>query len=490
MNMEPLLPFELRVSDLGSRQRLRSLHGQLRTAILKGRLCAGAKLPSTRSLALALAIGRNTVVSAYDMLISEGYLRAARGSGTYVATLNPGLAPQRESARHRLARDLLPRAWRTARPRALDQRRVRFDFRIGIPDLDRFPRSIWCRLLGRSQRRGARVEDLYAAPAGVERLRFAIARHISNTRAIACGPADLIVTAGAQHAFDLIARILVVPGRTVVALEDPGYAPLAAVFRAAGAHLVAVPVDEHGMVTKRVPPGAHVICVTPSHQFPLGGVLPIDRRLALLEYARRNGAVIIEDDYDSEFRFGDRPLDALQTLDQCESVFYVGSFSKILSPDLRTGFTIAPPWARDPLLSALQVNVWNCPSVYQQALADFILEGHLARHLRRVGREYSLRRKLLLDGLRTELSPWFTPIESSAGLHIAARVADGYAPEALVAKARRCGVAIENVADVAQWGSRKRAVRVVLFGYGCISQQDIAAAIGTLRNGLRQIHGN
>lgn len=488
--MEPLLPIELRVADPNSRQRVRSLYGQLRTAILQGRLCAGTKLPSTRALAGALGIGRNTVLAAYDMLISEGYLRTARGSGTYVAKLDSGLAPQRASRTHRLSGDLLPRTWRGAHPRALDQRRVRFDFRIGIPDLARFPRAIWCRLLGRLQRRGARMEDLYGAPAGVDRLRSAIARHVSNSRGIACGSADVIVTAGAQHAFDLIARILVVPGRTVVAVEDPGYAPLAAVFRASGARLVPVPVDEHGMVTNRLPPGVHIICVTPSHQFPLGGALPIDRRLALLEYARRCGAVIIEDDYDSEFRFGHTPLDALQTLDRCGSVFYVGSFSKILSPDLRTGFTIVPPWARDPLLAALQVNLWNCPSVNQQVLADFILEGHLARHLRRMGREYSLRREMLLAGMRTKLSPWFSPIASSAGLHVAARVADGYTPETLVAKALRCGVAIENVADVAQCGNRNRTIRVVLFGYGCISQQEIPVAIETLGNSLRRRHAN
>jgi GntR family transcriptional regulator / MocR family aminotransferase len=485
--MEPLISLAVRVAAPGSRRRLTSLHAALRAAILEGRLRADAKLPSTRTMARSLGVGRNTVLAAYDMLASEGYVRSALGSGTYVAQVTAGRAPVIGSAPRRLPRDLMPRAWRCASPLTLDTRQFRFDFRVGVPDMDKFPRTVWRRLLIRAQRRAARSNDAYAGPAGDARLRAAIAAHVSHTRAVACETEDVIVTSGAQHAFDLIARVLVVPHRTLVALEQPGYAPLAAVFRSWRARIVSVPVDEHGLVANRVPAGAHIVCVTPSHQFPLGGVLPIERRLLLVEHARRQGAVIIEDDYDGEFRFAGRPLDALKTLDQWQSVFYVGSFSKLLSPELRLGFMIVPPWARDPLLAALQINSWRCPGAAQHALADFILEGHLARHLRHAGREYAAKRAVLQDALRTQLSPLLTPIPSSAGLHIAARLAGPWNAEALMARARERDVAIESVAGgIVDLRSRRRPCGEVLFGYGCISQTDIPAGIKIVRDILQE----
>ena len=209
---------------------------------------------------------------------------------------------------------------------------------------------------------------------------------MSFTRAVAARPEDVVVTTGAQQAFDLLARILVTPGRTLVALEDPGYPPLRAAFRAAGARLVPVPVDAEGLVVARVPRAAGIVCVTPSHQFPLGTAMSIERRTALLALAQARGLVVIEDDYDSEFRFGGRPLEALQTLDRSASVFYVGTFSKSLSPLLRTGFVVAPPWARDALVAAKRASDGENPPLPQEALALLIAEGHLARHVRRMRR--------------------------------------------------------------------------------------------------------
>ncbi|WP_329955905.1 PLP-dependent aminotransferase family protein [Cupriavidus necator] len=223
-------------------------------------------------------------------------------------------------------------------------------------------------------------------------LREAIASHVSFARAVACGADDVVVTSGAQQAFDLIARVLVTPGKTVVAVEDPGYPPLRHAFAAAGARLVPVPVDDEGMQVDQLPAGARVICVTPSHQFPLGATLSLARRRALLAFARRHGAVVVEDDYDGEFRHGGRPLDALQTLDQDQLVWYVGTFSRSLFPGLRLGYAVVPPWARDAVVAAGQYTDWHSALLAQDTLAAFMAEGHLARHIRKMRAAYTGRR--------------------------------------------------------------------------------------------------
>ncbi len=266
----------------------------------------------------------------------------------------------------------------------------------------------------------SKASAAYQPPQGSVALREAIARHASLTRAVACQADDIIVTAGAQQAFDLLARVLVTSGRTVVALEDPGYPPARTAFAATGAKLVSVPVDEEGLVVERLPPQAKVIYVTPSHQFPLGTPLSMRRRAALLEFAQTRGAVIIEDDYDGEFRFGGRPLDALQTLDRAESVFYVGTFSKSVFPMIRLGFIVSPPWARSTLLTAKQFTDWHCAVLAQETLAAFISDGLLARHARTMRPIYNGRRELLLQTLEKDFGRWLTPLPSSAGLHVTA----------------------------------------------------------------------
>jgi GntR family transcriptional regulator/MocR family aminotransferase len=326
--MEPLFELPLVLPTRGSHQVLRALHQQLRAAIVDGRLQPGSRLPSTRALASSHGISRNTAVAAYDLLSSEGYVSARKGSGCYVAQALSRPPRGKVKAGNTAAADRLSSFWRgrRRRRRAADDS-LAFHFRCGAPETRLFPYDIWRRLSNRGLRNLLRSEVRYD-PQGLPELRSAIAKHVSVSRAVACRTEDVLVTNGAQQAFDLLARVLASGRRTTVAVENPSYPPMRAAFEAAGAKLSPVPLDAEGMLVQRLPAQARVVCVTPSHQFPLGTAMSMGRRMELLEFARTTGAVVIEDDYDCDFRFDGRPLDALQTIDRHESVFYVGTFSK------------------------------------------------------------------------------------------------------------------------------------------------------------------
>lgn len=458
---------------------LRSLHGQLRAAILAGRLRPGVRLPSTRSLARACGVSRNTAVAAYELLLSEGYVSARRGSGTVVASLpSQPYAAHPHQGRRRYARQL-HRQWRgrLLAPERVPVAPARYDFQIGVPYAAGFPFPIWRRLSGRVDRwlRDGRLKS--TDPQGLPELRTAIARHVSYSRAVACDPADVIVTAGAQQAFDLLARILTSPGHGTVAIENPGYPPVGAAFAAHGARLVRVPVDAEGLQVERIPAHASVVCVTPSHQFPLGAAMSARRRSELIERCAKQSAVIIEDDYDSEFRFSDRPLDALQTLDRSQSVCYVGTFSKSLLPELRLGYIVAPHWALPALVAAKQVADGYSSPLTQATLALLIREGHLTRHIRKMQRLYARRRARLLDELQSACGSWLEPLPSVAGLHVAARLTTGRAEGPVIAQALAAGVAVR---PLGAYYSAPPTVPGLVFGYGNISETDLVAGIRAL----------
>jgi GntR family transcriptional regulator / MocR family aminotransferase len=476
--MEPLLPLAIDLPARGSRARLRSLHQQLRAAILDGRLRPGLTLPSTRALAELCSVSRNTVVAAYDLLLGEGYLSARQGSGTAVAGSLP--RPQRPGPVSRLPGDRrLNRHWRSAgtavqRPAGEP---ARLAFQVGVPDFAGFPLATWQRLAGRVARRQRLEQRLDPEPQGLFSLREAIAQHASFARAVACGPDDIVVTSGAQQAFDLLARVLTPAAGAMVALEDPGYPPLRAAFAANGARIAAVPVDQDGLMVERLPERARVICVTPSHQFPLGSVMSVRRRIELLDFCQRRDCVVIEDDYDGEFRFGPRPLDALQTLDRAQSVFYVGTFSKCLNPDLRLGYIAAPPWARDALVAAKRAADGWIGSAAQATLALLIKEGHLRRHVGKMQRLYAERRRLLLQGLNGELGRWLEPLPSLAGLHITAKLRRAGSEAALVERLREAGV---GVSALRPFYHGPAAMRALVFGYGNIGAAAIAEGMKIL----------
>jgi GntR family transcriptional regulator/MocR family aminotransferase len=268
-----------------------------------------------------------------------------------------------------------------------------------------------------------------------------------------------------------------------VAIEDPGYPPLRAPLHAAGAQLVPVPVDDEGLCVDALPSDVRVVCVTPSHQSPTGVALSLRRRAALLEFAQRHDAVIVEDDYDGEFRFGGRPLDALQTLDRDGRVLYVGTFSKSLFPALRKGFVVSPAWARDALVAAKHCVDAHSDAVTQAVLAGFIHDGRLARHVRRMRTVYAQRRQALLEGLVGELGPWLAPIPSEAGLHLAARVRDpGDAPRVIDAMRRHA----PGAQPVDDYAFAPMDAPAVVFGYGVIDADAIGPALAAMRRTLRR----
>ncbi|HWX66773.1 MAG TPA: PLP-dependent aminotransferase family protein [Rhodanobacter sp.] len=474
--MDPIFGFPITLPPPGSRELLRVLHKELRGAILDGRLKPGLRLPATRELAGMLAISRNTVVAAYDLLLSEGYVVARRGAGNYVAdTLARRDAPRLSDAGVDMDRRLAPHWRKSPGPfSAAPDRVFRHDFSLGVPDNTQFPFDVWRRLSARALRTLSKAPPAYGQPEGRPALREAIAKHISFARAVACHADDVIVTSGAQQAFDLLARVLVTPGRSTVAVEDPGYPPLHAAFAAAGANVVAVPVDDEGLVVERLPVSARVIYVTPSHQFPLGVALSPQRRAALLEFARVRRAVVIEDDYDGEFRYSGRPLDALQTLDRSGSVCYVGTFSKCLFPALRLGYVVAPPWLRPALAVAKQLADWHCDVLAQDTLAAFIAEGHLVRHVRKMHKVYAERREVLLDALVRHSDGRLLALPSEAGLHLSARIPRSSNARMLVARAAAEGIRLDAVG---RYALGRSAPNGLAFGFGMIAADRVDEAV-------------
>jgi GntR family transcriptional regulator / MocR family aminotransferase len=436
-------------------------------------------LPPTRELATALRVSRSTVTVAYESLLAEGFATSRTGSGTFVShhleTKRPASKTRRSTVRAIRVREV----WETIPLPIGFDRTARFDFRTGLPDTSLFPHRAWRRVVARALRSREMAAGVYENPAGNWDLRAAIARHIGISRSVSGSPDDVIVTNGTQQALDIVARVLLGPG-DVVAMEDPGYRPLKELLKALGARVIGVPVDSEGLVVEALPAEARAVYVTPSHQFPLGVAMSLSRRRALLAWAERNNAVVVEDDYDSEFRFGGRPLEPLQTLDSTGRVVYVGTFSKTLLPALRLAFMVVPPSLREAAHKAKFVTDWHTATIAQSALAQFIDEGSFARHIRRVGRIYSERHAMLTAEIKRNFGDYLDLVPSSTGLHITscARGASVDHIDAIVSRAFDLGVAIDTM-------SRNRVDRKppagLVLGYGAIETARIAEGLRRLR---------
>jgi GntR family transcriptional regulator / MocR family aminotransferase len=324
----------------------------------------------------------------------------------------------------------------------------------------------------------------YGHPAGTPRLRRALAAWVARSRSVAASEDRIVITSGAQHAIDLASRILLEPGDTV-AVEDPGYPPVRGLFSAAGAVVTAVPVDDQGLVVDLLPPSARVVYVTPSHQFPLGVTMSMPRRQALLDWAQRHDAAIIEDDYDTEFRFVDRPLEPLQALDPDGRVVYVGSFSKTLSPAIRVGFAVVPAPLAEPIAALRQLIDWNPPAATQAALAGFIEDGLLDHHLRRARRVYAERHHLLTQALSGPLASHLTAITPNAGLHIAALLRNGLSARQVTDAAAQHGI---GMFDLHGFFLASPPQQGLVLGFGAASTTSLSAALRSLRRILDGIH--
>jgi GntR family transcriptional regulator/MocR family aminotransferase len=441
-------------------RRARSpLHKQIyeavRQAILNGSLRPGQQLPSSRALAIDLGVSRLPVLTAYDQLLHEGYLDGRIGSGTFVRASIPDDLLQSFPAERRVVR--------TA-PRARDDGGRR-PFRASAPALDQFPHTLWSRLVARHAH--AMTPDLmsYGDPAGLGSLRVAIAEHLRAARAVRCEAEHVLVVSGSQSALRLCASVFLGRGDRV-AVEEPGYPGARMALIASGAELVPVGVDEEGIdveALKTLGSRVRAVYVTPSHQYPLGASMTAARRLELLDWAERRDAWVIEDDYDSEYRYVSRPLGALQGMDGHGRVVYVGTFSKAIFPALRVGYLVVPPRLWNDFLAAREAFDVFPSTLYQLALEDFLREGHFARHLRRMRTVYAGRRDALVAGLEQYCSGLLSVHNSDAGLHVTTLLHAGLDDVAVVRLLHERGLTATALSSCYA-GSRPRSGLLLGFG--------------------------
>src|SRR5215472_502324 len=469
------------------------LYDQIRDGILRGRIPPSGRLPSSRTLAADLAVSRTTVLSAFDQLVAEGYLEGRVGSGMRVVSTLPDTtmiaAPRaplpKHSARHdnRLSRRSRQRwPWLALPANVLGGRPL-----LPInPDIAAFPRGIWSRLIAKHWRNIPQSLLGYGDPMGYEPLRSAIADYVARTRAVRCEPRQVLVVSGSQHALGLCSQVLLDVG-DVVAIEDPGYPLARAAFLGAGARVAPVEVDQEGLVVsalikRRLRP--RLVYVTPSHQCPLGMPLSLSRRLQLIDFAHRMNAWILEDDYLSEYRYFSRPLPALQSLDPNGRVIYVGTVSKTLIPALRIGYAILP----DPLLDVFaraRVAMSGRPSsVDQAALAEFISEGWLERHIRQTRVRYKERQQCLIDAIREEMPDLLHVSPAGAGMYLVGYLKNGMTSTHAARAAENHAV---GTVPLSMMSLRPVKPDGLLLGYAAYTVGQIRIAVKQLSSALREV---
>lgn len=431
------------------------LIGQLRTAMREGRLSAGERLPASRALAATLGVSRTVVMEAYAQLYAEGWLDGRHGSGTYVADIQPDLDGS------------TPAGPATGRPMSLAVWEGEIDLRPGVPWVGGLDAPAW----RRAWRQAAAVPLVSRADAhGLPGLRSALCDHMRRSRGVGCTPERVMVTRGATNGLDMLAAAVLRPGDRV-GIEEPGYLRARAVLSARGAEIVPCPIDEHGLVTDGLPDDLRLVYTTPSHQFPLGGVLPVPRRQALLAWARRTGALIAEDDYDGEFRYDVAPLPALYGLDP-DVVVYLGTMSKRLTADLGIGWLAAGPDLVATIARRREELNDRTPAVPQEAVRLLLERGDLDRHVRRMRAEYARRRALVVDALQG-----LTLRGDTAGLHLVVELPRPLVPR-IVAEAARAGVLLDSL-DRHHHG--ESAVTGLVIGYGAARPSELRTGCSLVR---------
>ncbi|SUX29892.1 HTH-type transcriptional regulatory protein gabR [Chromobacterium vaccinii] len=412
-----------RLTRNGSEHLSRQLYRQLRELIRLHRLAGGSALPASRALAQTLRLGRNTVLSAYDQLAAEGYLESRHGSGTYVCDAFGDAAPQPAHA-DTLPRQLSLRGQALANASRLPARKLGA-FVPGQPELELFPHKQWQQCLSRRQRSAPLAWLHYQHQGGLPELRAILSQYLHLTRSVRCQPEQVVIVPGAQSALTLLAQMLAEPGDTAW-IEEPGYTGAQAAMLAAGLRCQAIRVDSQGLLPDPAAAPPRLIYTTPAHQYPTGAVMSLPRRLELLAQARRHDSWIVEDDYDGEFCYASAPLAALQSLDQDGRVIYVGTFSKVMFPGLKLAYLVLPAELVDPYRRC-QARLQGEGSYLQQAaVADFIEQGHFARHIRHMRELYQRRQQLLRHAMEQRLGSALPLHGGDAGMHLLAELPDGF----------------------------------------------------------------
>jgi GntR family transcriptional regulator / MocR family aminotransferase len=465
----------------------RQLYSEIRKAILTGRLRRKQRIPSSRYLAKSLEISRTTVTNCYDQLQSEGYIETVMGSGTFVCSQLPDelLVSSGVEGNYKInSPQIILSEYGVSLKNVDTSRRKELDlsinFSYGCPALDMFPMKIWRKLLSRHCSFDSDWLNYASNTLGDQGLREAIAIYISRFRAVKCEPEQILITNGTQQALSLIVRLLVNKG-DVIALEDPGYPSARKIFLSQEAQLLPIAVDSDGLIVRELVQHngscPSLVYITPSHQFPTGAILSLPRRLELLNWAQQTGALIIEDDYDSEYRYGEKPIPSLQGLDTSQSVIYVGTFSKVLFPSLRIGYIVLPPKLVPVFNSAKWLTDRQLPTLEQLVLADFIQEGHLERHTRRMRSLYENRRNILVEELNKEFGKQVTILGEKAGIHIMVKFHTNKDDEEIVKSAASKGVGIFPASPHYLHGNSKGEF---IFGYAQLNEKQIKEGIKKL----------
>jgi GntR family transcriptional regulator/MocR family aminotransferase len=477
----------------------RQLYLRMKEAILAGDIAPLARLPATRGLGRLLGVSRQTVLAAYEQLMAEGYLEGAVGRGTYVSASLPAAARRRtaqdpsqdtpQNAAPPLVRPLSARgeAMAAAMARVRHHEGPLRTFRASMPGLDLFPFEIWRKLEARHWRR-REVPLGYGDAAGHPPLRELLCAYLKASRGVRCEPGQIVITNGSQQALYLLAQLLLAPGEGVW-LESPGYQGALAPFAVAGAKICPVPVDRDGMDVAYAAaryPDARLVFATPSHQLPLGATMSLARRLELLRWAGAHRAWIVEDDYDSEYRYTGPPLASLQSLDRSGCVIYVGTLSKVLFPGLRLGYIVAPPALVEALVRAKAVVDRHSPIVPQAVLADFIQEGHFARHIRRTRDAYGERRIAMLDALEGRMKGLLACGLSDAGLDLCVGVTNRLSEPEAVARALAAGVDVRPLSYYVNpdAGPDCAVPPGMLLGFSAFTPEQIGAGMVRLEQAL------
>lgn len=472
----------------------RQLYEELRYAILSGRLPPRGRIPSTRSLAKSLGISRTTVTASYEQLLSEGYLETIVGSGTFVCAQLPDdllhSAPVDSNQKQNCSGFGLSKyGWQlneTDVSLITQPASTAINFRYGTPALDQFPMQLWRKLLSRHCCANSDWLNYSTDALGYKPLREAIALYLSRSRAVQCEPDQVMITNGTQQALYLVMRLLIDPG-DAIAIEDPGYLSARRIFLSQGAKLLPITVDESGLVVKNLTQCASeikLVYVTPSHQFPTGAILSLPRRLELLSWSAQTKALILEDDYDSEYRYGDRPIPALQGLDRNNCVLYIGTFSKVLFPSLRIGYLVLPPSLVDLFARAKWLSDRHLPLLEQQVLTEFIAAGHLESHIRKMRSLYDKRRQALVQALSDYFGSSATIMGQKAGIHLMVRLQTNLSDREIVELAAQVGV---NITSALPHYLHPKRTGEFIFGYGELTQEQIQEGIRRLAQVLPSI---